>query len=343
MTAEVPQTGVPQTGIPQNCRAFQLAETAEGVRGGFTTVPVGELGRGELLIRASLSSVNYKDALAATGRGKVARRLPLVGGIDVAGAVETSDDPRFTPGERVLVTGFGLSEDCDGGYAEWVRVPADWAVPVPVGMTDWEAMALGTAGITSALAVHELESNGVRPGDGPVVVTGATGGSGSLAVSMLAGLGYDVTAVTGNAARTDYLQQLGASRILPRPEVPERPRPLESAEWAGAVDCVGGQTLAWLIRTMRRHGVIATFGNAGGNDLPTSVLPFILRGVRLIGVNTGYFDNQLRHALWQRMAGDLRPSALDTIARTVGFDDLPASLESLVEGANTGRVVVELR
>lgn len=307
------------------------------------TLPVRELGTGELLLRASYSSVNYKDALAATGKAKIARRLPLVAGIDAAGTVQTSDDPRFQPGDRVLVTGFGLSEDCDGGYAEWVRVPADWAVPVPPGLSDWEAMALGTAGLTAALAVHELQSNMIGPESGPVLVTGASGGSGSLAVSMLAGLGYEVAAVTGNVAKADYLRALGAAQVIPRPDTSQATPPLQSAQWAGAVDCVGGPILAWLLASTKRHGVVATFGNTAGNELATTVLPFILRGVRLIGINTGYFDTELRHALWRRMAEDLRPRRLEDIARTVTFDRLPEVLETVARGENTGRLVVRIR
>lgn len=324
-------------------RVYLLEDTANGVRGRLTTRPVEQLGGGEVLVRAAYSSINYKDVLAGTGTAKVARRLPLVGGIDVTGTVHASHDPRFTLGDRVVVTGFGLSEDHDGGYADWVRVPAQWVVPLPDGMSEWEAMALGTAGLTAALAIHELESNGVRPDSGAVAVTGATGGSGSLAVAMLAGLGYEVTAVTGNASRHEHLRRLGAAHIVPRPESPERPRPLESAQWAGAVDCAGGQTLAWLLRTADRQAVITTFGNAGGNDLPTSVLPFILRGIRLIGINTGHFDDRLRHELWRRMSTDLRPQDLEAMAITVPFDELPKRLGAHLTGGTTGRVVVDLR
>lgn len=325
-----------------NSRAYVLQKTENGVHGSMTTVPVEGIGSGELLIRGLYSSVNYKDVLAGSGRAKVAQQLPLVGGIDVSGIVETSEDPRFRRGDRVLVTGFGMSEDHDGGFAEWVRVPADWAVPLPVGMSEWEAMALGTAGITSALALSELESSGVRPGDGPVVVTGATGGAGSLAVSMLARMGYEVTAVTGKLDQEAYLRGLGAANILPRSEIPQQVRPLESAQWAGAIDCAGGQSLAWLLSTAQRHAAITTFGNAGGNDLPTSVLPFILRGIRLIGINTGYFSNDLRHALWCRMGDELRPDALDSIARTISLSELPACLDSYIGSETIGRIVVDL-
>lgn len=328
--------------LPATSRVYLLEQTDDGVRGSLTTRSVNQLGSGELLIRAAFSSVNYKDVLAATGRGKVAKRLPLVGGVDVVGTVETSQDHRFRAGDRVLVTGFGMSEDHDGGYAEWVRVPADWAVPLPDGMTEWEAMALGTAGITSALAVHELESSGVHPGAGPVAVSGATGGAGSLAVAMLAGLGYEVTAITGKVSQSDHLRELGATQVLPRSDIPTHIRPLESARWAGAIDCVGGSTLAWLLSTADRHAAVATFGNAGGNELDSSVLPFILRGIRLIGVNTGYFDIGLRHELWRRLGADLRPEGLDGLARTISFEELPACLAAHTADGATGRTVVDL-
>jgi putative YhdH/YhfP family quinone oxidoreductase len=300
------------------------------------------LGSGELLIRATYLSVNYKDALAATGAGKVVRRFPLVGGIDVAGVVSQTSDERFAEGDRVLVTGFGLSEDHDGGYAEWVRVPADWAVPIPPDLTDWEAMALGTAGLTAALAIHKLELNGLHPDGGPVAVTGATGGVGSLAVDMLSGLGYSVTAITGKEDAHGYLELLGAASVMPRGSLESTGRPLEKARWAAAVDSVGGETLSWLTRTIMRHGSIATYGNAGGAELHTTVMPFILRGINLLGINSGFFVGDLRRQLWQRMTRDLRPRHLPTIAQTIPFDDLPRAFDQFLSGSARGRIVVRI-
>lgn len=323
-------------------RAYRIFEHDGKSAGRLTEVAPDELGSGELLIKAAYSSINYKDALAATGAGKVVRRFPLVGGIDVAGVVDESSDGRFREGDRVLVTGFGMSEDHDGGYSEWVRVPADWAVPIPSGLDAWEAMALGTAGLTAALAIHKLELNGLRPENGPVVVTGATGGVGSLATDMLAGLGYEVTAVIGKKEEHGYLRRLGAASVLSRDSIRSEGRPLEKALWAGAVDSVGGETLAWLTRTTMRHGSIAAFGNAGGAELHTTVMPFILRGVNLLGVNSGYFPTDLRRKLWERLAGDLRPRHLREIARTISFDELPDAFYQILAGAVRGRVVVRI-
>ncbi|MBC7309600.1 MAG: acryloyl-CoA reductase [Actinomycetales bacterium] len=296
---------------------------------------------GEVLIRVEFSSLNYKDALAATGTAPVVRRHPLTLGIDASGTVAASEDPRYQVGDRVVVTGFGLSEDHDGGWANWLRVPGDWVVRLPEGLDPEDAMAIGTAGLTAALAIHRLEEHGLTPGSGPVAVTGASGGSGMLAVAMLARLGHEVVAVSGKAESHDLLRRLGASAVEDRPDVSAL-RPLGRARWAAAVDCVGGAPLAWLLSTARHGGSVATFGNAAGNDLPTSVLPFILRAVNLLGINTGYyFDNELRAALWQRLAGELRPDALWDIARTEPLSRVLALSTDLLEGRVTGRVVLD--
>lgn len=322
--------------------AYQLRSDGDRVFGDWTHIPIADVGAGELLIRTSYSSVNFKDALAATGAGKVVGTFPLIGGIDVVGEVAESTDGRFQEGDQVVVTGFALGEEHDGGYSQWVRVPADWAVPLPDGMTAWESMALGTAGITAALAIHQLEHNGLQPDQGPVAVTGASGGTGSLAVSMLAGRGYDVTAITGKSDAHHYLRRLGACEVVGRPAAHETIRPMESARWAGAVDAVGGDLLSWLIRTTQRHGSIATFGNTGGHELAISGLPFILRGINLLGINTGYFSHELRRQLWQRMNDDLRPWHLDEIARTIDFHELPDIFGQFHTGRVRGRVVVRV-
>ncbi|MDO5697807.1 MAG: acryloyl-CoA reductase [Dermatophilus congolensis] len=341
-TSSPPQaaaSGAPEPG--QLCRVYRAVADGDGTRAEFADVPVGELGGGEVLIRAHTSSVNYKDALAGTGTGKIVKRLPIVLGIDVAGVVVDSADPRHAVGDRVLVTGFGLSEDHDGGYAEYVRVPADWAVPVPEALDFVDVMALGTAGLTSALAIARLEHNGLRPGQGPVAVTGASGGTGTLAVSMLATLGYEVTAFTGKESAHDLLRRLGATEVLDRPDISAR-RPLESARWAGAVDCVGGPVLAWLTRTTSRGGSIATFGNTAGVELDTTVLPFILRGINLLGVNTGYFEPELRLRLWERLGSDVRPAGLAELTRVVPFKALPDEFGAFLDSQVTGRIVVDL-
>jgi acrylyl-CoA reductase (NADPH) len=326
----------------QVSRALLIVADGGLGHGVLTEVPVTGIGSGELLLRASHSSVNYKDALAATGRGKVVRFFPLIGGIDVVGEVIESADPAYLPGDQVLVTGFGLSEDHDGGYAQWVRVPSAWVVRLPEGLTAWESMALGTGGLTAALAIHRLEANGLRPGQGPVAVTGATGGVAGLAIGMLARLGYEAVALTRQVDAEGYLQSIGATSVEQVPASGVSRKPLESAHWAAAVDSVGGETLGWLIRTMQGGGSIAAFGNAGGHQVSTSVLPFILRAVNLLGINTGYFDDALRQQLWARMATDLRPDQLDRMTRTISFDELPHAFNTLLDGTVRGRLVVDL-
>ena len=325
----------------------------------FVDLTLDDLDPGEVVIQAHYSSVNYKDALAATGAGKVIRRFPCVGGIDVSGVVASSSDARFKAGDAVLVTGYDMGVAHDGGYAEFVRVPADWVVPLPPGLTLFDAMALGTAGFTAALSVHRLEQNDLRPENGKVIVTGATGGVASLAIVMLAQLGYQVVAITGKDAEHDYLKSLGAAEILSRKEVQMGTRPLEKAQWAGALDSVGGETLAWLTRTMQQSGVIASFGNAGGFELHTTVLPFILRGVRLIGIDSSATVMPLRSQLWERMATDplrlssgqasaglrtgLYPKLLAQVAHTVPFAGLPEIFPQLLQGKLRGRTVVEIK
>ncbi len=325
-------------------RAFKIFEENGQSAGRFVELSLDDLDPGAVVIRTHYSSVNYKDALAGTGAGKVIRRFPCVGGVDVAGVVESSADARFKPGAEVLVTGYGMGVDHDGGYAEYVRVPADWVVALPQGLSLQDAMALGTAGFTAALSIHRLQQNEVTPDAGRVLVTGATGGVGSLAIMMLAQLGYRVVALTGKESEHAYLKSLGAAEILPRGAVDfTSTRPLEKAEWAGALDAVGGATLAWLTRTMQQNGVIASFGNAGGAELHTTVYPFILRGVRLIGVDSAATAMPLRRAIWQRLAGDLRLARLDDIVRAAPFDQLPQCFDTMLHGQSHGRTVIKMR
>jgi NADPH2:quinone reductase len=321
-------------------RAFRIFEENGAVVSRFVDLTLDELDPGEVVIRVHYSSVNYKDALAATGAGKVIRRFPCVGGVDAAGVVESSADARFKAGDEVLVTGYGMGVEHDGGYAEYVRVPADWVVSLPQGLTLFEAMALGTAGFTAALSIHRLEQNELSPENGKVIVTGATGGVASLAIQMLAQRGYHVVALTGKDSEHDYLRSLGASEILSRKDLQMGTRPLEKAQWAGALDAVGGETLAWLTRTMQQNGVIASFGNAGGVELHTTVMPFILRGVRLIGIDSAATAMPLRRLIWQRLATDLRPQQLDKAVHTVPFADLPQVFPSMLQGMAHGRTVV---
>jgi acrylyl-CoA reductase (NADPH) len=323
-------------------RAFRVSEENGGVQGRVVQTTLDELSPGDVVIRAAYSSVNYKDALAATGTGKIMRRFPLVGGIDVAGRVESSTDPKFTPGDEVLVTGYDLGAAHDGGYAEFVRVPAGWVVPVPAGMSMSDVMTIGTAGFTAALSVVDLERNGVTPSGGPVIVTGATGGVGTMAIQCLAARGYQVTALTGKDRESDFLRSLGAAVVLSRHGLQMGTRPLEKATWAAAVDAVGGETLAWLTRTMMYGGCIASSGLTGGTELHTTVLPFILRGVKLLGIDSAMCVMPARLEVWRRLATDLRPANLDDVRQEIGLDGLPHAFATLLKGEARGRYVVKL-
>ena len=324
-------------------RAYRIFNENGNTVSRFVDMTLQELDPGEVVIRALYSSVNYKDALAATGTGKVVRRFPCVGGVDVAGVVESSSDARFKAGDEVIVTGYEMGVAHDGGFAGYVRVPAEWVVPLPQGLSLFESMALGTAGFAAALSIHRLEQNDLKPGNGPVLVTGATGGAGSIGVSMLAQLGYHVVAVTGKDSEHAYLKSLGAQEVLPRNAIDlGSTRPLEKAQWAGALDAVGGAMLAWLTRSMQQNGVIASFGNAGGAELHTTVYPFILRGVRLIGIDSANTAMPLRKKIWQRMGSDLYPEQLNKIARTLPFAQLPQACADMLHGQSQGRVVVKI-
>jgi acrylyl-CoA reductase (NADPH) len=324
-------------------RAFRIHEEQGRIVARFEQLQLEDLAAGDVVIRVEYSDINYKDALAATGAGKILRRYPLVGGVDLAGKVESSGDARFRKGDAVLVTGCGLSETHDGGYAQFARVPGDWVVAMPPGLDAAAAMSLGTAGFTAAYAIHRMEQNGQQPGNGPVVVNGATGGVGSIAIDLLAGRGYDVVAVTGKEDSADYLHALGAKTILLRKDIDYGSRPLERARWAGAIDSVGGDMLAWLTRTVDNWGNIASIGLAGGPQLNTTVLPFILRGVNLLGINSAATRREQRLAIWKRIATDLKPRHLDRIVtQRIGFADLPQAFERYIKGSVTGRTLVEI-
>jgi NADPH2:quinone reductase len=301
-----------------------------------------ELDPGEVVIRAAYSSINYKDALAGTGKGKIIRRFPLIGGVDVAGTVESSASAEFKVGDPVICTSYDFGVAHNGGYAEYVRVPAAWVVPLPAGLTLEESMGLGTAGYTAALAIELMQQNDLKPGNGKVVVNGATGGVSSLAIEMLARLGFEVTAITGKDAEHGYLKDLGASEVLSRQGLEMGKKPLEKMLWAGAVDSLGGEPLAWLTRTMGLHGVIASIGNAAGIELHTTVFPFILRGVRLIGVDSVNTEMPLRRRIWQRLGADLKPRHLQSVVQVISLDQVPAAFERLIQGEVRGRYLVKL-
>jgi len=323
-------------------KAFRIRNDDDGYRAGIEALPVPTPGTGKVLIRVAYSSVNYKDALAGTGQGKILTTFPLVGGIDAAGIVDASGDGRFTPGDPVLVTGYGLSFDHDGGYAEYLEVPGDWVVPMPPGLDPRNAMILGTAGFTAALAIHRMQINDQRPELGPVLVTGATGGVGAIAIDILKYLGYEPVAVSGKRELHGWLRELGAARILGRDELPGRKRPLEKALWGGALDTVGGEMLARITRTIKPEGNIASIGLASGPELSTTVMPFILRGASLLGINSVHVPHQLRIRLWTLLAADWRPPHLERILTTVtDLEGLPDLFETMLAGKTHGRILVD--
>lgn len=299
---------------------------------------------GEVLIRVQYSSINYKDALAITGAGRILRTYPLVAGIDLAGVVQESNDARYQMGQSVLVTGCGLSETRNGGYAEFAVVPGDAVIAVPTDWTALDVMTIGTAGFTAALAVHRMEQNDQSPAQGEIVVTGATGGVGSVAIDVLAARGYSVTAISSKTDHDDYLRQLGASKVLHAKELTLGKAPLESAQFAGAIDNLGGEWLSWLIRSTRPRGNIASIGMAAGGELHTSVMPFLLRGVAVLGINSAGTDRALRETVWQRLQSDLRPRHLTDIrTRVITLDDVIRVMPDYLKGTLHGRTVVHIQ
>ncbi|MGO8877302.1 MAG: MDR family oxidoreductase [Acidimicrobiales bacterium] len=324
-----------------------LAAEPGGPAGRLATIDEDDLPPGDVTVRVHWSSLNYKDGLAITGKGKVVRSFPMVCGVDLAGTVEASDSADFSPGDEVVVTGFGLGEERFGGFAELARVRSEWIVALPEGLDPRRSMIIGTAGLTSMLCVMALEQHGLTPtrADGmPVVVTGAAGGVGSVAVAILAGLGYEVAAVSGRSEQEGYLRRLGASSLVARAELAAAPpRPLDKERWAGAVDAVGGATLATLLRQTRYGGCVAACGLAGGTDLPTTVHPFILRGVTLAGVESVRCPIEVRRLAWQRLASEVSSELLDEMAEETTLAGLPALAEEILAGRTRGRVVVAVR
>jgi acrylyl-CoA reductase (NADPH) len=324
-------------------RAFRIRKDEGKHSAGVASLELQPPDEGEVLIRVRYSSINYKDALAATGKGQILRHFPLTGGIDAAGEIAESNDRRFQPGDPVICTGYELSATHDGGYAEYLKVDADWVIPLPGGLSLEESMALGTAGFTAALALHRMETNGQRPDMGPILVTGATGGVGSFAVNIFDGEGYEVTAVTGKAEQHSYLEHLGAQEVVSRDEVKSGHHALERGRWGGAVDNVGGEMLASITRTVRPWGNIAAIGLVGGHELNTTVMPFILRGVSLLGINSAGCPREIRQEIWQRLASDLKPRQLgDILARTISLEELPEAFDEMLEGRVLGRTLVRI-
>ena len=324
-------------------KAFRIFNEEGKVQSRMVQMTLDELDAGEVVIKTAYSSINFKDALAATGAGKIIRRFPCVGGIDLAGVVHSSTDVRFKAGDAVLCTSYDVGVARDGGYAEYARVPADWVVPLPKGMTPREAMALGTAGFTAGLAVERMEQVGLRPANGPVIVTGATGGVGSIAVDILAGAGYHVVALTGKEAETDYLKKLGAREIMLRGSLDlAKIKPLDKATWAGAVDNLGGDVLSWLASTMQVGGALAAIGLAASHTFNTTVMPFILRGVSLVGVDSVNAQMPVRQRVWERLGSDLKPHHLADMVTEVPMDGMAPVFEKLLKSQFRGRAVVRV-
>jgi putative YhdH/YhfP family quinone oxidoreductase len=325
-------------------RAYRITEIdKKSVRAEFAECTLDDLDPGEVVVRVAYSDVNYKDALAATGKGKILLRPSCIGGIDLAGTVVSSSDARFAKGDAVLATGFDLGVKHHGGYAQYARLPADWLVKMPKGLSLWDAMAFGTAGFTAALGIVRMEQNGLKPANGPVIVSGATGGVGSVAIDALARLDYEVVALTGKANETEYLKMLGAKEVKLRSELDlTKIRPLERATWAGAVDNLGGEVLAWMASTMKVGGTIASIGLAASFELKATVMPFILRGVSLLGVDSVNCPMPLREEVWRRLATDMRPAHLKEMCRTIAFEELPAAFDDFINARVRGRIVVDL-
>ena len=324
-------------------KAFLIEEAEEGVNSSFKTIDTADLDPGEVLIKTAYSSVNFKDALAATGAGKIIRRFPCVGGIDLSGVVVESSSDEFKVGQEVIATSYDIGVAHHGGYAEYCRVPAKWVVPMPAGLDLFSSMALGTAGFTAGLAVERMEHNGLNPDAGPVLVNGATGGVGGIAIDILSALGYDVTAMTGKPEQSDYLKSLGAAEILDTASLDlAKIRPLGRETWAGVVDNLGGDILSWLASTVKVGGAIASIGLAASFKFNTTVMPYILRGVTLAGIDSVNAEMEVRRKVWGRLAMDMKPKNLDKIVTTVAFDDLPATFEAVMQAKMRGRSVVKI-
>ncbi len=324
-------------------RALRVHNEDKVISARLEEITLDDLSEGNVVIRVEWSDINYKDALAATGTSRIMRRYPMVGGIDLAGVVESSDDDAFPAGTRVAVVGAGLSEDHDGGYTQLARVRSDQVVKLPESVDTRTAMAIGTAGFTAALALVRMEDNGQNPGMGPILVNGATGGVGSVALDIFSARGYDVVALTGKADSADYLKSIGASDIAIRGEIEMGARPLERAQWGGGVDNLGGDVLSWMTRTTEPGGSVASIGLAASTELSTSVMPFILRGVNLLGINSVIMPSERRQSVWDRIGEDLLPKHLDKIVtQEVDLDALSGAFQAYIDGTVTGRTLVKI-
>jgi putative YhdH/YhfP family quinone oxidoreductase len=330
------------TSIPRRFASFRIHDDDDGYRSGIEQVSLDDLAPGEIVIRTAYSSINFKDALAGTGQGKILRRFPLVGGIDVAGHVVASTDPKFREGDPIIVTGCGLSETRDGGYSEYARLEARWAIPLPHGLDLRESMILGTAGFTAALALYRMLDNRQTPALGPLAVTGATGGVGSLAVDIFSRAGFEVHAISGKPVHADYLREIGASEVLGR-DVLATTRPMETARFGGGLDNVGGPMLASLLAQTAPYGNVASAGLAASPALEATVMPFIIRGVSLLGIASAGTARGIREAVWQHLASDWKPAHLDRICtREATLEQLPDVFATMLSGGSLGRTLVKL-
>ncbi|HWO94840.1 MAG TPA: acryloyl-CoA reductase [Bacillus sp. (in: firmicutes)] len=325
-------------------KAFMLTKTEDNFSASIQDVSINDLPAGEVIIKVAYSGINYKDGLASIPEGKIVKSYPFIPGIDLAGTVVSSEDSRFSKGDEVIATSYEIGVSHYGGYSEYARIPADWIVPLPKGLTLKESMILGTAGFTAALSIQRLEENGLSPDKGKILVTGATGGVGSLAVSMLAKQNYHVVASTGKSAEHDYLRQLGASDIISREDVYNgKIKTLDKQQWAGAIDPVGGATLASILSKLQYNSSVAVSGLTGGGEVPTSVYPFILRGINLLGIDSVYCPMETRKQIWDRMATDLKPDhLLDSVNQEITLEELPETLPIILKGQVRGRIIVRL-
>jgi putative YhdH/YhfP family quinone oxidoreductase len=331
------------TDIPETFKAFRIHNDAEGYRSGLENISIDELSKGDVVIRGEWSGINYKDALAATGKAKILKTYPLVGGIDVAGEVISSECERFSPGDKVLVTGCNLSEKYDGGYSQYLRLNSNSVIPLPAGLTSREAMGIGTAGFTAAISLYRMEALGQTPAAGPIVITGASGGVGSFAIDILTRAGYEVHAITGKVEQFDYLEELGARQCISRHDLHWGQQPLETIRWAGCIDSVGGDMLAGISRVIGLWGNIAVCGMAGGIGLHATNLPLILRGVSLIGISSNNTPYEMRKTIWDRLASEWRPRHLESIvSNEVNLEVLGDAFDVLIKGNAIGRTVVNL-
>ncbi len=329
--------------IPEKFAAFRIKNDEAGYYSGLENISLDDLSEGNVTIRVSWSSINYKDALAATGKGKILKRYPLNGGIDVAGVVVDSSCDEFQPGDHVLANGSGLSETRDGGYSEFLRLPGSILMPLPAGLSMREAMGLGTAGFTAAMCLYRMEANGQEPGMGPIVVTGASGGVGTVAIDLLTAAGYEVHAITGKVEEFDWLEHLGARQCISRHDLHWGQKPLEKASWAGCIDNVGGDMLAGISRVIDLWGNIACCGMAGGHGLHTTVFPMILRGVSLLGISSTNCPIETRKKLWDRLGNEWKPPHLDEIiTKEVFLDGMGVAFDRMLDGASLGRTVVRI-